>query len=237
MRTPRGAGPRLVRIDDVKHVRLEFVEAQAFDATLEAGWVVQSLISTARPAPFVLRDERLQAVAQVGGAARGQAAQELEHLEMRALPRVVGMRATSSSLTATMSRDPGWRDRRKRGPHTTALPARICRRCERHRARAIHDEVELRSSSSSYRRTTSVRSADTRSSRRSEVVPGHVVSVIGELDAAALLLRAALGAHVASEHTPAHDRESLSLRWKFVVEQRLPGCARAGPAGAPASRV
>jgi hypothetical protein len=52
-----------------------------------------------------------------------------------------------------------------------------------------------------------------------DVVAGHVVTVIGELDTAALLLAAALGAGAPAEHPAAHEREHLELALELVVEE------------------
>src|SRR5690606_37907706 len=52
-----------------------------------------------------------------------------------------------------------------------------------------------------------------------EVVAGGVVAVVGELDAAALLLRAPLGPHAAGEHPPADDRQGLELALEIVAKQ------------------
>src|SRR5262249_8884467 len=51
------------------------------------------------------------------------------------------------------------------------------------------------------------------------VVAGLVFAVIGELDARAALLGAALGAHAPREDAPAHEREVVELALELVVEQ------------------
>ena len=52
-----------------------------------------------------------------------------------------------------------------------------------------------------------------------EVVAGLVVAVVGELDAAAALLRPPLGAQPPGEDAPADEREVLELALELVVEE------------------
>ena len=54
---------------------------------------------------------------------------------------------------------------------------------------------------------------------RAEVVARLVVAVVGELDAAAALLRAPLGAQAPGEDATADEREVLELALELVVEE------------------
>jgi hypothetical protein len=93
----------------VQHVGLELVVAQHVDARLEAPRVVQVADQNRHAAAFVLGDERLQALLEVGDPHRLQLLQILKYLEDAVLPRVEGMTEPPFSCAAIKVTRRGWR--------------------------------------------------------------------------------------------------------------------------------
>jgi hypothetical protein len=213
--------PRFRRVYDVEHVGLELVVAKHVDAVLEPCGVVQIADEHGETASLVLGDEGPQAVLQIRLAFGADVPEKIEDLEDAPLA-ARGRHACHHRVGAGDDRhtiEIRERDVRERSRQTPSL-VELLAVTEAHARRAIDDEVDAEilflfvhpdEEASEALEHVPVDAA--------KVVTRRVVAVVGELDAAALLLGTTLGALTTRKYTATHDRERVELLLELVVEE------------------